>query len=215
MRSSSAADVPVRAYRGPGPAGPPSPREGRHRPRSEARRSGRAAACGPRSSRSGSREPGTPPTGVARPRSAAPGSAMSGSRARSLEGPLVVRVPHADEPGMGRPSLETLEKGGDGTEGQPRVAPVDRAQGLEAVLLDRLHQPGMRRGPGRWSRRRCRRGRGGRPVPRSGPPPPDAAGAARRRRTSSSAVKATWSMSRLRPMPMASVATRWSTSPDW
>ena len=28
-------------------------------------------------------------------------------------------------------------------------------------------------------------------------------------------AKATWAMSMLRPMPMASVATRWSTSPAW
>src|SRR5204862_6944400 len=60
--------------------------------------------------------------------------------AESLEGPLVIRVTHAHEPGVGRPVLQAFQELLDGTESESRVAPVDRAKRLELMLLHRVDQ---------------------------------------------------------------------------
>jgi hypothetical protein len=63
-----------------------------------------------------------------------------GIAGQNLERLLIVRVSHSQEPGLGRPVLEALEEGGNRTEGEARIAPVDGSQWFEVVLLDRLHQ---------------------------------------------------------------------------
>ena len=128
---------------------------------------------------------------------------------------LVLGVAHADEEGVGWLAVEAAEQRERREEVELVRAPEELRERREAVRLDGLDQspverPELRRGRElpvahvaagaardlAHLRRRQRR-------------------AARRRRTSRAPVKTTVSMSRFSPMPIASVATRWSTSPAW
>ena len=96
-----------------------------------------------------------------------------------------------------------------------RVAPFGRGRRREGVALDRGDDVGvdLRRfaGHAEGAVAAVAPGAAGDLADLLG----DAASACAGRRTCASPAKATWSTSMLRPMPIASVATRKSTSPDW
>ena len=96
------------------------------------------------------------------------------------------------------------------------AAPAQRLQRREGVALDRLDLTRSRTTRSHWWRRRCRSA-----MWRPARPAICAISGGRRRRCSravelgAGSANATCATSMLRPMPMASVATRCSTSPAW
>ena len=181
----------------------------------EAEDARRGGACGPRSGRPGSPAPGRPPTGGA-PTSGSRASAItSASRVSAASARLVLGVAHPQEERVRRLAVEAAEEGERREEVELVGPPEEVRERREAVRLDRLDEAAVERARARsvgakWPSRTWRPAR---PAIW-----PTSAGVSGRGPTPSNLVrpvKTTWSMSRFRPMPIASVATRWSTSPAW
>ena len=109
------------------------------------RRSAPGAAHGCRSSPCGNRGSGRLPRAAAPRRGWSASAATSALRASACKAPVVVGVAHLDEARRRRPLVEALQQRADRVEAQPRVAPVEPGQRIEAVVLDRLDDLGIER----------------------------------------------------------------------
>ena len=129
-------------------------------------------------------------------------------RRQGLQGELIVLLANPLQRGMVRRPVERGDQRRHRMEIEVAVAPLHVAQRIEAVVLDRLDQlrrPARRPRP--WCRR-CRRSCGGRRGRRSAPISTLRSGRSVRPSNLRNEANQTWSTSMLRPMPMASVATR-------
>ena len=155
------------------------------------------------------RAPGRPPRAGAPSSGSPPAGARRGSAARAAKRAMVVRLAHARRARATAGRRSRLERSAAGErKSRSALRQKMRVEGREAVPFHRLHQRVVEVARGRRSGRRSRPSRGARPGPRSARPRPGRRGRGPRPSNLARPVNATWSMSRFRPMPMASVATR-------
>ena len=182
------------------------------RPRSDARTAARPAAhaC----SAPGLRKSGRPQAAQSRAdqlRRRAPGRAPQGSSASRLSTARSIASGAARSSRRDRPALRGGDQRVDAVEIGLALAPVEEIERGEAMLLDRSISSGVNRRARRLrasARRTCRRAGGARRGRRSAPSRRTVSRRGRWPSNLARPAKATWSTSMLRPMPIASVATR-------